>query len=220
MKFRACASHRPAERLSIWDSHCRCLTWSSLPHLVELGDEFLRRDLFSREALAEMVADSRKQRGIRRVRQALDLLDACSESPRESITRVLLWEGGLPAPIPNLNIYDDDGAFLARGDLVYEDLRVILEYDGEHHLARQQQASDADRRHKLEIHGWMVVTIVPRDLATPERLGSKVHQAIAHRRQRRRPDPRRPDPLNGRRVRRGCAWAGRRRHEASLRPGG
>jgi hypothetical protein len=153
----------------------------SLPHLVALGDDFLRRNLMTQRDLHNVVQQSRKQRGIPSARTAAMLLDARSESPRESVTRVLLWQGGFPMPTPNVDICDASGNFVARGDLVYEDLRIVIEYDGSHHLTPGQQSKDADRRLKLNVLDWLIVEVVSRDIRTPQRLYDKVLSAFAYR---------------------------------------
>ena len=62
--------------------------------------DFLRRNLMTQQDLHTVIQQSRKQRGIPSARTAAMLLDARSESPRESVTRALLWQGGFPMPTP------------------------------------------------------------------------------------------------------------------------
>lgn len=153
----------------------------SLPHLVALGDDFLRRNLMTQRDLLTVIQQSRKQRGIPSARTAATLLDPRSESPRESVTRALLWQAGFPMPTPNVDICDAFGNFVARGDLVYEDLRIVIEYDGSHHLTPGQQSKDADRRLKLNVLDWLILEVVSRDIRTPQRLYAKVLSAFAYR---------------------------------------
>jgi hypothetical protein len=61
------------------------------------------------------------RRGLQRDRTALPLLRTRSESPRESVLRVIIVLAGLPEPECNYNVLAADGTFLARGDLVYPD---------------------------------------------------------------------------------------------------
>jgi len=153
-----------------------------LPLVVAFGDHILRQLLTTQGAIAECLARSRGRRGVRRARQAVDLLDPRAESPPESVLRVTLVSAGLPAPTPQVVIRSANGDFLARGDLVYEDERIVIEYDGEHHLTPEQQAKDADRRHLLALDGWLVVTITRRDLRDPRRAIRKVDGALRQRR--------------------------------------
>ena len=149
----------------------------SLPRLVAVGDDFVRRGLCTQADIEEVVQRLKGQRGVRRARQAIPLIDPRSESPRESIVRILLHERGFPAPTPQVNICDAQGQFIARGDLVYEKERIVIEYDGEHHLTRETQAKDASRRGKLAVNDWLIVTVVAEDVSHPERLAAKVQSA-------------------------------------------
>lgn len=156
----------------------------SLSLVVAFGDHILRQQLTTRGAIDECLARSRGQRGVRRARQAAGLLDPRAESPPESVLRVTLIAAGLPAPSPQVVIRSATGAIIARGDLVYEDERIVIEYDGEHHLTPEQQAKDADRRHRLALDGWLVITMTRHDLRDPRRAIRKVDDALRQRRAR------------------------------------
>lgn len=162
-----------------------------LPLIVAFGDHILRQRFATREGIDDCLSRSRGQRGVRRARQAVDLLDPRAESPPESVLRVTLITAGLPAPTPQVVIRSTTGAFIARGDLVYEDERIIIEYDGEHHLTPEQQAKDADRRHRLALEGWLVITITRYDLRDPRRAMGKVDDALRQRRAQHPPPLRR-----------------------------
>ena len=69
---------------------------------------------------------------------------------------------GLPRPEPQVEIYDDEGAFLARGDLVVASIRFLAEYDGERWHGEEQRAHDDERRRRLRDAGW-TVQVVTRD---------------------------------------------------------
>lgn len=153
-----------------------------LPRLVAVGDDFLARGLMSDEAVAEVLNRSVGQRGVRRARQAASLLDPRAESPRESMARTLLIEGGYPCPVPQFEVRDPSGRFIARVDLAYVDLKIAFEYDGEHHLSRDRQAKDAWRRSDLSAEGWLIVTVVAEDLRRPHLLYAKAHRAFSARR--------------------------------------
>jgi len=150
--------------------------------VVAFGDHILRQQLTTPDSISDCLTRSRGRRGVRRARQARDLLDPRAESPPESVLRITLIGAGLPAPTPQVVVRSATGAFLARGDLVYEDERIIIEYDGEHHLTPEQQAKDADRRHLLALEDWLVVTITRHDLRDPRRAIRKVDEALRRRR--------------------------------------
>ena len=96
--------------------------------------------------------------GIQRLRQALALVDPGSESPRESLLRVILMESGVPRPRCNHRIFDG-GRFVARVDLAWLDLKIAVEYDGEYHDDPSQVARDRVRLNALKALGWTVLVI-------------------------------------------------------------
>lgn len=116
--------------------------------LVAVGDTLMRRDLADPYEIATVLTTRRHVPGVATARRALPLLDGRAESPRESRLRALVVLAGLPAPAPNGVIRDGDGQFLARGDLVYEELRIVIEYDGGDHAdpARRQLHNRPGRR--------------------------------------------------------------------------
>lgn len=154
----------------------------SVPRLVAVGDDLLARRLVSRADLEVAMRQSSGQRGVRKVRQAVPLLDARAESPRESLVRALLALGGFVAPEVQWEVRDGRGRFVARVDLAYVDERIAIEYDGEHHLSRERQAVDARRRLELGAEGWLVVTVVSEDVRQPRSLYAKVDRALRARR--------------------------------------
>jgi len=131
--------------------------------------------------MAAALTKAQGQRGIQKARRALDLLDPRSESPRESITRAIIVEAGIPAPTPQVKIFDRFGRFIARGDLVHEEARVVVEYDGFHHLTLQGQRKDAHRRGKFGLEVWLIVVIGPADVHRPCELVVMVSRALASR---------------------------------------
>lgn len=149
-----------------------------LPDLVAVGDVALRRGYMTPDDITAWLRRRFGARGTRAVRQALPLLDARAESPPESRLRVHIVLAGLPVPVPNHVIRDADGGFLARGDLVYPELRIVIEYDGGHHDDPRRRRLDATRRTLLREHGWYVVEIHADDLRYPERALAKVTAAL------------------------------------------
>lgn len=150
----------------------------TLPDLVAVGDWALREGLTTPNNLARRAYEAFGSRGIRQVRRALPLLDERAESPQESRLRVLIVLAALPAPVPNYVIRDEFGGFLARGDLVYPELRIVIEYDGAHHNDPRRRRADATRRTLLREHGWYVVEIHADDLRYPDRAVAKVTAAL------------------------------------------
>lgn len=91
----------------------------SLVELVAVGDHIVHREhpLATLHELTDALDRYPSRRGVVRARAALPLLRIGAESPRESALRVIIVLAGLPEPECNVNIYDSQGRFLARGDL-------------------------------------------------------------------------------------------------------
>ncbi len=111
---------------------------------------------------------------------ALPLLDARSESPRESIVRVYLVRFGLPRPECNLDVFHD-GVWVARVDIAWPEALLAVEYDGMGHLDEAQRRRDAWRRNALQRAGWLVITLTADDLRHPELMCRRIAEALAER---------------------------------------
>jgi hypothetical protein len=125
--------------------------------LIALGDAVLRTGLATADELGSVVASAARRRGVVRARSVLPRLDERAESPPESMTRVWSQDEHLPEVTPQAVIYDDNGAFVARVDLLYEEYKVVVEYEGSHHRTAEQYAQDLARRNKLVALGYLVV---------------------------------------------------------------
>ena len=152
-----------------------------VPELVAFGDAMMRTYGTTQRELLATILRRKRYPGRLKARQCVDLLDPRAESPKESELRIMLRDAGLPAPSVNPDILDDHGQFLARGDLVYEEYRLLVEYDGAHHAQMRQRAHDASRRAVLREHGWIVVEIVGEDMRYPSRVISRVRTALIER---------------------------------------
>lgn len=148
--------------------------------LVAFGDASLRLG-YSLDDMATVFGRRGRYRGKAAVREALGWLDGAAESPQESRLRVALRRGGLPQPRVNAEIRDRSGRFVARCDLVFDEARLVVEYDGVDHLTRTRQRRDAERRAELQALGWMVLELNAHDLADPRRAVEKVRRALRSR---------------------------------------
>ncbi|TDD99025.1 DUF559 domain-containing protein [Jiangella asiatica] len=132
--------------------------------LVVLGDAILRR-WCSPDDLADEAARHARRRGIVRAREALRLVRPGVDSPMESRLRLLIVRAGLPFPVVGFNVIDDTGSWLARPDLAYPDLRIAIEYDGDHHRTdRRQWRRDRFRDESMRDAGWIVITLTAEDV--------------------------------------------------------
>jgi hypothetical protein len=116
--------------------------------------------------------------GVVAFRAAAALARAGAESPMETRLRLLLVAGGLPEPVLQHEVFGGDGWLIARLDLAYRDLRLGLEYDGDHHRDREVFRRDAVRLNRLRLCGWMVLRFTADDvLRHPERVVEQVRVA-------------------------------------------
>ena len=129
-----------------------------LIELVTFGDQLVKRRLISTTDLvsyAENWGNHGRSAGLRAARLVRDGVD----SPPETRLRLLIVLAGLPEPKVNHVIYHADGAIRHRIELVYEEIRLAIEYDGRWHDDEEQQAYDAARRQNLADEGWTFVIV-------------------------------------------------------------
>ena len=154
----------------------------SLPDLVAVADVIVARHLATEDELRALVAWAGRRRGVRAARDALRLLDPRSKSPQESRLRVLLALASLPVPEPNAYIVDAAGGFVAEGDLVWREYKVLVEYDGAVHLDEAQRRKDAARRNQLVREGWILLVYTADVLGRwPGRIVADVQDALLAR---------------------------------------
>lgn len=148
--------------------------------LAAVGDVMLMRG-FTLASVSRMIERRNRYSGKVLARSTLEWLDPAAESPQESRLRVILREAGLPRPRVNVVIRDAEGHPVARGDLVFDEAMLVVEYDGTDHLAPERQRRDAERRANLQALGWMVLELNRYDLADPRRAVAKVRAALQAR---------------------------------------
>jgi hypothetical protein len=113
----------------------------------------------------ELLAERYKgRRGIRRARAALSLVNGGAESPRETWLRLLLIRAGFPAPQTQIPVYDDYGQLVAVLDMGWENIKLAVEYEGDHHRTdRRQFNKDIGRLEALTDLGWIDVRVTAED---------------------------------------------------------
>jgi very-short-patch-repair endonuclease len=114
-------------------------------------------------------------RGIRRLRDAMDLADGGAESPKETELRLLLVRDGLPRPVTQIRVGR------RRIDMGWPEWKVGVEYDGEQHWTNPDDyADDIERLEYLAAQGWIIVRVSSRQLRyyRPEIL-ARVRRALA-----------------------------------------
>jgi hypothetical protein len=93
-----------------------------------------------------------RRRGAPLLREALRLDEGRSESPYESLLRLLHVVCEVPVEAQHEVFHD--GGLVARGDLWLVGTRTLHEYDGGHHLTRAQQRRDLRRVRGRDDAGW------------------------------------------------------------------
>lgn len=153
--------------------------------LVAAGDSLLRRTdpLSSLELIQEVVDRRSKVKGIRLAREVLPLLRHGVDSPQESKLRLKIVDAGMPEPGVTLPITDDFGSYVSTPDLQYQEYRIALEYEGDHHRVDPiQWGRDIERDDRLRAMGWIVLRFSKLQLRegwpASER---KLRQALAER---------------------------------------
>ncbi len=125
--------------------------------------------------------------GVIRARRACAFFDRRSESAGESVSRVILVSGGLPAPELQFEIRSPDGDLIGRSDFFWREQGVIGEFDGRVKYGRLlrpgQDPGDvvfAEKRREDSIRrlGYEVVRWTFGDLFRPGLVVSWVQQAI------------------------------------------
>lgn len=120
------------------------------------------------------------RRGVVRARRVVDLIDAGAQSPKESWLRVVLIQAGLPRPQTQIPVRDEFGVAIAYLDMGWEDVKVAVEYDGDHHRSdRSQFGWDIRRLERLQHKGWVVIRVVAGD--RPADIVRRVRAARARR---------------------------------------
>ncbi|MGO2050546.1 MAG: hypothetical protein ACTH2E_08795, partial [Microbacterium sp.] len=158
-----------SDLVALGDYFCR--EWRSGPGRPDAG----RPPLATISDLQERI-DGVRRHGIRRLREALELVREDSWSPRESKLRCLIVRAGLPEPALNQDLYDDHGRFLGCFDLVYPDKKVAIEYHGLVHASNY--AADVERIAALRAAGWTVIEVTSALFAKPEELLTRIRRAL------------------------------------------
>ena len=164
-------------------------TWIDLATMLDLTDLVAAGDALTHCAApwvghAELrrAVESYRGRGIRLLRDAVDLLDPGAESRPESRLRVMLAVAGLPRPRINHVLVDTETGKHLRPDLTFERERVVLEYQGDYHRTRQQWRKDMTRRARLEAMGAYVMELNADDLRDPGELVERIARVLRGRR--------------------------------------
>ncbi|MCH9277279.1 endonuclease domain-containing protein [Bifidobacterium amazonense] len=152
-----------------------------LDELVVLGDSMMRRDRRLQRARLEDFAHYLQRAsgftGIKKCRRALLLMREDTDSSQETRVRIILLRYGLPEPTVNHALHIPGTARTVFLDMAYPELRIAIEYDGNHHrFSSAQVLRDDKRREDIESAGWTYIKITYVDL-----LDESAEEALAQR---------------------------------------
>lgn len=127
-------------------------------------DALMRARPYSTEDVMVLAKRYKGARGVAQLKGILPFVDSGAESPKESWWRKLVMDCGFPQPTTQITVVDEDGMFVRRLDLGWENYKVALEYDGEQHQSdRDQYLKDRRVMPALRRLNWHVVGIVKED---------------------------------------------------------
>jgi hypothetical protein len=97
--------------------------------------------------------------GIRRAIRTVALGDPRSESPLESVSRLVLHRVGLPTPSLQAEICDSTGSLIGRTDFYWDEFGVVGEADGagKYEIAGASLLKEKERQERVEDRGLVVV---------------------------------------------------------------
>lgn len=134
------------------------------PRALATLDAALRSGHCGPAGLQRAVVSQSGRRGIVKVRALLACADPGAESPMESEARLVMLDGGLPAPVLQHEIVDSLGQ-RRRFDFAWPDAMVAAEYDSDAwHAGRDSLRRDRQRLAAVQDLGWTVVPIVQEDV--------------------------------------------------------
>jgi very-short-patch-repair endonuclease len=153
-----------------------------LVELVVFGDWVVRRRGVGRGELWA-AADRAPGAAGRLARQAAGYVRERVDSPMETRLRMLIVLAGLPEPTVDLRVRDEQGEVRRRFDLCWPEVKVIVEYDGRHHVERVEAwESDLLRREEVDEDGWRIVVVVAAGIYRhPEQTIRRIHRVLRER---------------------------------------
>lgn len=145
-----------------------------LEDLVAVGDQLIRQPRPGLEdraepwatlpELHELLKRHPKLKGIVKAREAAELIRKGADSAPETFLRLALTAAGLPEPELQLRLAESD-PYSPAADLGYRGQRIAIQYDGGHHLTREQQSRDNRRDETFNAAGWRYFKFNTDDLA-------------------------------------------------------
>lgn len=128
----------------------RCARDLSVLDLVIMVDSALHMGDLDSQRMDELLASGRP--GVTRLRKAWELSDRLAESAGETLLRLFHWAMNVQVD-SQVRLYDRDGRFIGRADLLVRGTSRVHEYDGAGHRSKVQHRADLRRE-----RGWAGTT--------------------------------------------------------------
>jgi len=152
------------------------------PRIAGPFGRVLREPLAS---LADLEVELRRGRriGAANLDEALRRARPGAVSRPETWCRLTIVDAGLPEPFLDHDVYDEGGQFVGCVDLAYPELRIAIEYEGDHHrLDARQWNRDILKHDRLVELGWRVIRVTKSMLFEhPGELAARVRAALRSR---------------------------------------
>lgn len=148
----------------------------SLSELVQLGDAAVSKRFGGPKttvaSLQAELATRRQIRSRRKIAKAFSLIRLTVDSPRETWLRLWLIDNGFPEPVVHPQVHCRFKDVILQPDLGYPELKLAIEYEGDHHRSSEGQFNtDIERQQLLEAEGWTILRVTKKtDMATFGRL--------------------------------------------------
>lgn len=138
-----------------------------LSELVQMGDAAISKRFTGPTTSVELMRSElgarKRVRSRKKLQQAISLVRYSVDSPMETWLRVWIVNQGLPEPQVHPVITCGLKNVVLHPDLGYPDLKLAIEYEGDHHRTSPGQfAADIERRQLLEAEGWTVLRVSKR----------------------------------------------------------
>ena len=136
----------------------------SLLELVQFGDAAVSNRFggpqTTVESLQAELTTRRQVRNRELITEAFSLTRPTVDSPRETWLRLWFLDNGFPEPVVHPQIHSRIKNVVLQPDLGYPELKLAIEYEGDHHRSSPGQFnSDIERRQLLEAEGWIVLRV-------------------------------------------------------------
>ncbi|WP_155838644.1 hypothetical protein [Arthrobacter castelli] len=158
-----------------------CAAIMDYQHAMVIGDHAARLGA-SPDRVRQIVESMSGHRGIRNIRRVVEGINPLSESPGETITRILLK--ALDVPMPELQVPVRTRNGRHRLDFAWSELKVALEFDGDskyfdYRPTKEALVAERKRERELMEEGWIFVRLEWKDLFHPREVEARIKSAFA-----------------------------------------